>query len=219
MSDDVLTALLQEELVRASRTIFAKGLVQRGEGNVSVRHPGRDEFYVTPTFNDYANMTTSDVVHLNMAGEQLGGLKRASSEYRLHIAIYRARPRVGAVIHTHSNYATMLAVARMDLPILLEEMVVWVGGPVRCTAFGEANTEVIADRALETLGDTNALLLANHGVMVCGRSLEHAVKTAELVEKMAFIFKGASDLGQVHTISDQAFRYFRSKFDDYYATH
>ena len=218
MQRKVLIDLLKEELVKGSRTIFQKNLVQRGEGNVSVRIPETDEFLVTPTFNDYANMTTDDVVHMNFAGEQIGGIKTASSEYKLHIAIYKARPRVHAVIHTHSTYATMLAVARKHLPIILEEMVVWVGGEVRCADFGEANTEEIGTQAVKILGETNAILIANHGVLVCGRTIDHAIKTAELVEKMAFIYKGASDYGKAYEITEKSFAHFKKKFDDYYST-
>ncbi len=215
----MLTQLLKEELVRGSKQIFNKKLVQRGEGNISIRIPDTNEFLITPTYNDYANMNTDDVVHMNFGGEKISGLQRASSEFRMHIEIYKNRPRVGAVIHTHSIYATMLAVARKDLPVLLEEMVVWVGGRVVCADFGEANTNEIGKQAVKALKDTNGILIANHGVLACGRNMNNAVKTAELIEKMARIYKGASEYGEVHTISDKSFQHFREKFDDYYSTH
>ncbi len=219
MSQPLIEDLLKKELVQGSRAVYNKKLVERGEGNASLRIPGKDEFLVTPTFNDYENMTTDDVVHLDFSGKQLNEGKHASSEYRLHIAIYEARPRVNAVIHTHSTYATMLAVARKPLPVLLEEMVVWAGGRVECADFGEANTDEIGARAVEVLEQNNAILIANHGVLVCGRTMDHAVKTAELVEKMAKIYKGVLEYGQVHEISKASFDHFREKFDEYYSTH
>jgi L-fuculose-phosphate aldolase len=210
--------LLKKELVTASRKIFQKNLVQRGEGNLSIRVPNSDEFLVTPTYNDYENMTVDDVVHMNFEEKKISGILNASSEYRLHIAIYKARPKVYAVIHTHSPYATMLAVARKDLPMLLEEMVVWVGGRVKCADFTKANTKEIGDSAVNALGTNNAILIANHGVLVCGKDMDSAIKTAELVEKMAWIHKGAYDYGSVHEISQDSYDYFRKKFDEYYST-
>ncbi len=210
--------LLKKELVFASRKIYQKNLVQRGEGNLSIRIPNTNEFLVTPTYNDYENMTAEDVVHMDFAENKIGGVLNASSEYRLHIAIYKSRPKVNAVIHTHSPYATMLAVARKDLPMLLEEMVVWVGGRVKCADFTKANTREIGDSAVNALGNTNAILIANHGVLVCGKDMDSAIKTAELVEKMAWIYKGAHEYGSVHEISQESFEYFRKKFDEYYST-
>jgi L-fuculose-phosphate aldolase len=214
----VLIDLLKKELVAASRTIYLKNLVQRGEGNLSIRIPDTDEFLVTPTYNDYENMTTDDVVHMNFKEEQISGSRKASSEYRLHISIYQARPKVNAVIHTHSPYATMMAVARIDLPMLLEEMVVWAGGKVKCADFSKANSSDIGPAAVKALTNNNAILIANHGVLVCGRDMDAAIKIAELVEKMALIHKGAHDYGKVHEISNDSYEYFRKKFDEYYST-
>ncbi len=217
-NESIMLELLKEELVKGSRKIFAKKLVQRGEGNVSIRIPNTNEFLITPTYNDYANMNKDDVVHMNCEGKKLAGLQEASSEYRMHIAIYEARPRVNAIIHTHSPYASMLAIARQNIPPIIEEMVVWIGGEINCANFGEANTEEIGTQALKAIGNTNATLIANHGVLVCGKKMDNAIKTAELVEKMAFIYKGAKDLGEVHTISDTSFKKFRKKFEEYYST-
>ena len=214
----LLNELLKKELVNASRKIFKKNLVQRGEGNLSIRIPNSNEFLVTPTYNDYENMTIDDVVHMDFEERKISGILNASSEYRLHIAIYKARPKVNAVIHTHSPYATMLAVARKDLPMLLEEMVVWVGGRVKCADFTKANTKEIGDSAVAALGTNNAILIANHGVLVCGKDMDSAIKTAELVEKMSWIHKGAYEYGSVHEISQDSFEYFRKKFDEYYST-
>jgi L-fuculose-phosphate aldolase len=210
--------LLKKELVFASRKVFQKNLCQRGEGNLSIRIPGTNEFLVTPTYNDYENMTIDDVVHMNIDGTKISGMRNASSEFKLHIAIYKARPKVNIVIHTHSPYATMMAVARKDLPPVLEEMVIWVGGPVKCASFTKANSVEIGDVAVEALGDTNAILLANHGVLVCGRNTEAALKTAELVEKMAWLYKGASDLGKAYEVSKEAFDSFKAKFDSDFST-
>jgi L-fuculose-phosphate aldolase len=219
MHSDNLMELLKLDVVKGAKACFDKELVQRGEGNISTRVPEMNRFLITPTYNDYERMTANDVVLMDFDGNQLTHQSSASSEYRLHISIYKYRPKVNAVIHTHSPYATMLAVTRKDLPILLEEMIIFAGGIVKCTRFEMANTIKIGDSALEALGINNAALLANHGVLICGRTMEHAIKTAELVEKMAKIYIGAHQLGPVFTVSDESYQHFREKFESLYATH
>ncbi|MCP8322616.1 MAG: class II aldolase/adducin family protein [Candidatus Methylarchaceae archaeon HK02M2] len=209
---------LRMELVNGAKAIFSKGLVDVGEGNVSVRIPKKQELLITPTFNLYETMKKEDVVHLKFDGTQLSKGKRASSEYRLHVAIYKARPKAQCVIHTHSPYATMLSVARIKIPILLEEMVVFLGGEVNVSEFGRAHTDEMGEKPLMALSTTNAVLLANHGVLVCGRTVEHAIKMAELVEKMAKIFWGSSQIGEPVNISKEASR-FKKIFDLNFATY
>ncbi|MCP8305639.1 MAG: class II aldolase/adducin family protein, partial [archaeon] len=186
---------LRMDVVNGAKAIFHKGLVDIGEGNVSIRIPEEEELFITPTFSQYETMTEDDVVHLKFDGTQLSKGRRASTEYRLHVAIYKARPKARCVIHTHSPYATMLSVVRKKIPVVLEEMVVFLGGAVNISEFGRAHTYDIGERALKALGTTNAILLANHGVLVCGRTMEHAVKMAELVEKMAMIYWGSFQIG------------------------
>lgn len=209
---------LRMELVNGAKAIFSKGLVDVGEGNVSVRIPKKQELLITPTFNLYETMKKEDVVHLKFDGAQLSKGKCASSEYRLHVAIYKARPKAQCVIHTHSPYATMLSVARIKIPILLEEMVVFLGGEVNVSEFGRAHTDEMGEKPLRALSTTNAVLLANHGVLVCGRTVEHAIKMAELVEKMAKIFWGSSQIGEPVNISKEASR-FKKIFDLNFATY
>lgn len=209
---------LMRELVDGARSIHGRGLVETGEGNLSIRVPGKDEMLITPTYNRYDAMTVNDVVHLAFDGSQLGQGRRPSTEYRLHVAVYRSRPKAFCVVHTHSPYATMLAVARKDIPILLEEMVIFLGGPVGVSEFGPAHTDDIGDRALRALGSNNAALLANHGVLACGRTKEQAVKAAELVEKMARIYWGAYQIGRPMTIAQQACSRFREDFETNFGT-
>jgi L-ribulose-5-phosphate 4-epimerase len=167
--------LLRLEIVNGAKTIFQKGLVELGEGNVSLRVPKREELLITPTFNQYDKMTSQDVVHLRFDGASLSQGQPASTEHRLHIAVYQSRPHVGCVIHTHSTYATVLSIVRRRIPVLMEEMVIMIGGPIEVSKFGIAHTNDIGEKAVKALGSTNAALLANHGALVCGRTLEHTL--------------------------------------------
>lgn len=210
---------LKMDVVKGAKAIFHKGLVDVGEGNVSIRVPEKEELLITPSFNQYETMTQDDVVHLRFDGKQLSQGKQASSEYRLHVAIYNARPKVQCVIHTHSPYATMLSIVRRKIPILMEEMAVLLGGAVNISKFGLAHTADMGGKALKALGTTNATLLANHGVLACGRTMEHTVKIAELVEKMAMIYLGALQIGKPKAIPERACLRFMRDFDLNFSTH
>jgi len=210
---------LKMDVVRGAKAIFKKGLVEIGEGNVSNRIPGKDELFITPTFNQYDIMTEKDVVHLKFDGTQLSEGNRASLEYRLHAAVYKTRPKAQCVIHTHSPYATILSVIRKKIPVLMEEMIVFLGGEVNVSEFGLAHTGELCERVLKALGETNAVLLANHGLLVCGQNMDHAVKIAELVEKMAMIYWGSLQIGRPKMVPSEAFNKFRKDFTLNFSTY
>lgn len=211
--------LFRAEVVSASKEIYSKNLVQAGEGNISVRVPSRDELYITPTFNKYYNLRNKDVVHMKFNGTVLSEGKKPSSEYRLHIDVYMEKKLVNAVIHTHSPYATMLSVARKKIPILLEEQTIFLGGFVNISEFSPAHTENFSKNAIKALGTRNGCLMANHGVLVCGRTIQHAIKMAELVEKLAWIYFGASQIGGAKTIGESACEMFIKDYEKEFATH
>ncbi len=211
--------LCKKDVLMGAKAIFKRGLVEIGEGNVSTRIPNEDELFITPTYNRYDSMTERDIVHLGFDGSQISKGKRASTEYRLHVAVYRARSRANCVIHTHSPYATMLSIVRRKIPLLMEEMIVFLGGEVDVSEFGLAHTEEIGKRMLKALGKTNSVLLANHGALVCGRNMEYAVKNAELVEKMARIYWGALQIGRPKAIPKKAYDRFYRDFISNFATY
>ena len=214
-----IIGLLKKDVVNGAKAIFKKGLVDIGEGNVSIRMPNKKEFLITPTFNQYEKMRRDDVVHLTFDGEQLSQGKNTSTEYRLHAAIYRIRPNANCIIHTHSPYATMLSILRRDIPTLMEEMVILLGGTINVSEFAIAHTDNIAEKAVSALNNTNGILLANHGVIVCGRNMSHTVKMAEVVEKMALIYWGALQIGDPFTISKEACNNLMNDFNSNFSTY
>jgi L-ribulose-5-phosphate 4-epimerase len=208
---------LRLAVVNSAKAIFNKGLVEAGEGNVSVRYGNRDEFFITPSFNQYVDLKPEDVVHMNFDGEALSSGKLPSTEAKMHTAIYKARKKVNGVIHTHSPYATMLSVLRKGIPIIMEEQVVFLGGTVDMGSYGEAHTEDLGKVALDALAYKNAALLANHGNIVCGRSIDHAVKFAELVEKLAKIYWGTLQVGNPYILNDKDLDKFKAMFKGLFA--
>lgn len=210
---------LRSELVEGAKAIFAKGLVEAGEGNISVRNVKKDEFFITPSFNQYDSLKVEDIVHMSLDGTTIKAKKLPSTEVKLHIAIYESRPKVQSVIHTHSIYATILSIVRKNIPIIMEEQVVFLGGSIDVAPFGKAHTDEIGETALQALDIKNAALLANHGVIVCGKSIGHAVKFAELVEKLAKMYWGALQIGEPIVLSKEQAVRFQKHFESLFANY
>jgi len=186
---------LRNEVVDGAKKIYKKGLNDNNEGNISVRNGKKEELFITPSANQYETLTVDQITHVDFEGNLIGKGKLPSTETKLHIAIYKARPRVKCVIHTHSPYATMLSIVRKHIPIIMEEQVVFLGGSIDLAPYGEAHTEEVGEVALKALNNKNAALLSNHGVVVCGKSVINTVKYAELVEKLAYLYWGSLQVG------------------------
>jgi len=212
-------ALYRTEVVKGAKAIFNKGLVDFGEGNVSVRNGKKEELFITPSFNNYETLTRDQVVHMKFDGTPLSTGKLPSTEAIMHIMIYQSRPKVHSVIHTHSPYATILSINQMGIPIIMEEQVAFLGGSVDISPFGEAHTEKIGQSALKALGIKNGALIANHGVIVCGKSVEHAVKFAELIEKLAKVYWGALQVGDPKIIPEDQCDKFKKLFNSLFANY
>ncbi|MFX0007880.1 MAG: class II aldolase/adducin family protein [Promethearchaeota archaeon] len=210
---------IRKEVVQGAKKIFSKGLVDVGEGNVSIRNGKKEELFITPSFNQYDTLKNDEIVYLDFEGNLLSAGKLPSTEAKMHIAIYKSRPKVQAVIHTHSPFATMLSIVGKGIPIIMEEMYAFLGGSVDISEYGEAHTKEIGEVALKALGIKNAALLANHGVIVCGKSLDHAIKFAELVEKLAKMYWGALQIGKPNLISEENLDRFQKIFDSLFANY
>ncbi len=170
-------------LVEAARRLDAAGFMPSKSGNVSVREG--EGFLVTPAGLPYAGMTEADLVRVALDGTVAPGARhRPSSEWRLHAAIYAARPEVQAVAHTHSPRATALSCARRGIPPF-HYMVLLAGGPVRCAEHATFGTEHLARNCVAALDGRRAVLLANHGVVAVGASLQAAATLAMEVENLA----------------------------------
>ena len=125
-----------------------------------------------------------------------------STETLTHVAVYRARRDVGAVAHTHSVYASVLAVSGLDLPPIIDELVVAVGGAVRVADYGFPGSDELAERACIALEDRGAVMLRNHGLLGVGATADQALGVCELVERAAQIFVWSSMLGRANPLPE-----------------
>jgi L-fuculose-phosphate aldolase len=187
----------KEQVLETARRMLAEGLVVGTSGNVSLRLPpyeGREILAITPHHIYYDLMTPDDIVIIDFEGEPLEG-EIPSAEAMLHISIYQARSKVKAVIHTHSVFASALAAAGQSLPAILDEQVTYIGGEVRLAKYAISGSQELADNVVQALGQRNAVLLPNHGMVGVGRSLREALTVCQLVERTAQIFLLSQNLG------------------------
>jgi L-fuculose-phosphate aldolase len=160
------------EVVAAARQMLRLGLVAGSSGNVSAREGER--IHITPAALAYTEMTEADLVTLDLEGVVVAGEREPSSERRVHLAVYAARPDAGALVHTHSTHAT--AWSFLGEPL---------GEEVPTAPYAPAGSDEIAAAAVEALGDRRAVLLARHGVLALGDSPAHALDVAAAVERQA----------------------------------
>ena len=204
---------LRAGIVTASRELDAAGMMPNKSGNLSCRTEAG--FLVTPSGVPYAELAPQQVVAVNADGTTEPGAPRPSSEWRMHAAIYAARPDARAIVHTHSPKATALACAGLGLPAF-HYMIALAGGDVRCVPYATFGTAELADRALEGLAGRRAVLLANHGVVAIGPSIDAARAVAIEVENMAgqYLALRAAGLEPRVLPPDELERVMR-KFGDY----
>ena len=186
-------------VLEAARRMAALGLVVGTSGNVSVRVDAnsdeRELMAITPSGIEYDILNTEDILVADMDIEPVEGDGVPSSEAMLHAEIYRHRRDVGAVMHTHSAFATAVAVAGLDIPPIIDEMVLTVGGEVKVAEYAFPSSEALAANVREALGGRNAALIRNHGVVGVGADLRVALKVCELVEHAAQVMVYARMLG------------------------
>ena len=195
----------RQAVLDCAKAIHAQGLVVGTSGNVSARC-GRDMLAVTATSTPYETMTLDDIVVVDFTGEPVVGDALPSTESLMHIAIYQARPDVGAVCHTHSAYASGLSVAGQPLVPMIDEMVVHMGGRIEVSTYAFPGTEEIGARVVEALGERAAALIRNHGVVGVGRTVPEALRICQMVEHSARIYAVAKSIGQVNELPEDSVR-------------
>lgn len=186
-----MTALytdLKARIVEVARLLEEKNLNHGRSGNISMRVPGSNHVLITPSGLVKSRLNTDDIVVIDTEGRVVEGRWKPSSEVNMHLAIYKARNDVNAIIHAHTVYSTVLAVARKPLPPIIEEAVLFLGGEVRVAEFAPYGTVQLAENVVRALGDRKAVLLASHGVVAVGGSLEEAVEVLSLLERLSQVY-------------------------------
>ncbi len=186
--------LLRSQVAQIARRLHAAGWVANHDGNVSVR-AGRDRFLITPTATSKAEITESMLILVDGKGALVEGTRKPPGETELHLAAYRARPDVDAVLHAHPPHATAFGVARVPLePICLPEAVVSLGR-VPLAPFAMPKTPLATEAVSRCAAEADAMLLPGNGVLTLGPDVALAFLRMELVEHLAKILQHARALG------------------------
>jgi L-fuculose-phosphate aldolase len=208
---------LRGQVIATAAAMNAAGINANRAGNVSVRcmrgtTPG---LLITPTGVAYDQLAPDDLVFLRLTdGRPLGRLA-PSSEWRFHRDILRQRPEFGAIVHTHSPAATALACHGRGLPAFHYMVAVAGGHDVRCAPYATFGTQALSDHAVAALAGRRACLLAHHGAIACGASLDAALTLAIEIEHLARIYLQACALGEPPRLSDAAMAEAIAKFATY----
>ena len=207
---------LREEVAEVARQLISSGLVTGTSGNVSARTPEGDVL-ITPSGLDYESMEPEDVVLVDVEGELLDGSLKPSTETPMHTGIYRARAQVGAVVHTHSRYATTLACLGWEIPPVHYMLATLSGdGRIPLAPYTTYGTEELAGYAAEALGESrNACLLQNHGTITVGESAGEAFSRTVVLEEMAEIYYRARLAGEPILLTPEQIREVATKIAGY----
>ena len=199
----------RQHVVDMCRTMLERGYLKATEGNVSVRVPGRRLYAVTPSNYSYDRMRVEDVCIVDFDGNhvpdaaRVGASLAPSIECGMHANIYRERPDVHAIVHTHQPYASALAVLRRPIPALTDEQVRFLGREVAIIDYAPSGTGLLARNVQKKIrsGD-NAFILANHGIVAVGTDPERAVFNMALLEKVsiAYLLALTTESGKVYSI-------------------
>lgn len=216
MSDTAMAGLtylrLRKTIIAAAQQLNPLGINQGTSGNVSVR--AGDGLLVTPSGLPYHALKPSQIVWMDLDG-RFDGQWQPSSEWRFHCDILRDRPDIDAVVHTHATRATALACLGKGIPAFHYMVAVAGGADIRCAPYATFGTAALSDHAVAALENRQACLLANHGLIACGRTLGKALALAVEVEALADMYLQALTIGEPVLLDDDEMARILQKFETY----
>jgi L-fuculose-phosphate aldolase len=207
----------REQLLKISQQLVILGLNRGTAGNASVRANnanGQAGFLITPSGMPVDKMTPSDMVWMDFSGNALGA-HLPSSEWRFHLDILQNKSQVNAVIHTHSIYASTFSTFRKDIPAFHYMIALAGGDSIRCAPYALFGSQQLSDNAIEALKDRKACLLANHGMIAVGETLERALAITQEVETLCEQYLLALQVGEPYILSQQEMLEVQEKFKGY----
>jgi L-fuculose-phosphate aldolase len=206
------TPALRTAIIATARAMNAAGINRGKSGNVSARIDGG--FLITPSGLPYADTTVDDIVAVDESGAA-SGTRKPSSEWRFHRDIYRARKEAAAIVHAHSPFATTLACLDRGIPAFHYMIAMAGGNDIRCAPYATFGTQELSDAALSALDERKACLLAHHGMIAVGESLDRALALAVEVETLAEMYWRALQIREPEVLSDAEMQTVLAKFADY----
>jgi L-ribulose-5-phosphate 4-epimerase len=209
---------LRAEVCRLHAELPDNHLVAWTSGNISARDPETNLVVIKPSGIRFADLRPENMVVVDIDGQIVEGAHKASSDTASHCVIYRARPDVFGVVHTHSRYATAFAVVGKEIPCITTAMGDEFGGPIPCGGFALIGGEEIGQVVVETLKGSHSpsCLLQNHGVFAVGKDAEAAVKAAVMTEDNAAIVWLAMQIGTPLSIAPEDIARLHHRYQNVY---
>ena len=194
-------------IVDAGMRMLHSGLTVETWGNISARDPETHLIYLTPSAMRYDVISEDDIVVAKLDGTVLESRRKPTIEKDLHLGIYRARPDINAIVHTHPIYSQVFAVLREDIPPVIDEAAQIIGGAVRCAAYALPGSMELAKNCVEAIGEKGySCLLANHGAVCVGVDMDNAFRVASVLEMTAHIYQLARAIGKPVVLGDDLVR-------------
>jgi L-fuculose-phosphate aldolase len=187
---------------KAGRRIVETGLAAGTWGNVSSR-VDNDTMLITPSGKDYSDIKTEDIALVNIHTLEHSGKLPPSSESPMHAAIYRTRPEINGIIHTHPQYGCTVAAARKEVPPILDDMVQLIGPGLKVADYAHPGSDKMVEGVLGAIEGRNACLLANHGAVCIGRTLDEAFTVNMILEKACRTFIDSFAIGGAVPFPDE----------------
>ena len=194
-----------------AKRIYSNRLVIASLGNVSCRDE-KGNIVITPSGIDYEQLTLEDMVTVDSMGKKIEGDNPPSSETPMHTLVYRERPDICGVVHTHSLYASAFSVVFKEIPVDMVEVAAHVGGRVPIAPYQPPGTKELGEEALKVLKDRRACLLQNHGTLAVGETLEKAYKAAAITEIAARIHILGSLIGEPRELPEEEIEKVRNLY-------
>jgi L-fuculose-phosphate aldolase len=193
---------LKEQICEIGRRLYARGFAAANDGNITIRLNDK-EILCTPTMVSKGFMKPDDICKVDYDGKQLAGTKRRTSEVLLHLAVYKNRPDVHAVVHCHPPHATAFAVAHEPIPkCILPEVEVFLG-EVPIAKYATPGDNRLPESIVPYVKDCNTILLANHGTVTFGPTLENAYFNTEIIDAYCRILILSKLLGRVNYFGEK----------------
>lgn len=207
-----MTPTPAEQLLQTVRAMAQAGLNKGTSGNASIRLD--DGFLVTPSGVPVEKLTANSMVYMDWHGGPEAG-KKPSSEWRFHRDIFQARPEIGAVVHSHSMFATTIACMGRNVPPFHYMIATAGGDDIRCAPYALFGTQTLSDSAVAALQDRKACLLAHHGMIAVGKTLPQALEIAVEVENLCEQYWRLLQLGEPKLLTPEQMREVHAQFTGY----
>lgn len=200
-------------IVQSGLKMLNSGYTIETWGNISYRDPETNLVYLTPSGMDYTTINENDIVVCDLDGNIVDGFRKPTIETALHLAVYKSRPEVNAVVHTHPLYSTVFSCAGQDIPLVIDEAAQTLGAPCKVADYALPGTPELAANCVKALGtEANACLLKSHGAVCVGENMDAAFKVSKVLEVTAQILQMiramGADFDPISEENIEAMKYF-----------